>query len=75
MGGSDVVFDVWTCWVGDGEASNINNNITSIALKSSGTRTQKRNKTNLLIIFKSWGHTGVIISLRGRELFKVEKEL
>ena len=48
---------------------------TSTALKSSGTtRAQKRNKTKLLIIFKSRGHTGVI-SLRGRRLFKVEKAI
>ena len=38
--------------------------ITSIALKSSGARDQKRNKTKSLIIFKCQGHTGVIISLR-----------
>ena len=49
-------------------------NITSIALKSSGARAQKRNKTKSLIIFKSRGHAGVIISLRGRRLFKVEKQ-
>ena len=34
-----------------------NNNITSIALKSSGARAQKRNKTKSLNIFKSRGHT------------------
>ena len=42
-----------------------NNNITYIAVKSSGARAQKRNKTKSLIIFKSRGHTGAIISLRG----------
>ena len=31
-------------------------NITSIALKSSGARARKRNKTKSLIIFKSRGH-------------------
>ena len=40
--------------------------ITSIALKSSGALAQKRNKTKSLFIFKSRGHTGVIINLRGR---------
>ena len=50
--------------------SNNNTNITSIALKSSGVQAQKRNKTKSLIIFKSRGHTGV----RGRRLFKVEKQ-
>ena len=44
-----------------------NNNITSIALKSWGTRAQKRNKTKSLIIFRCRGHTGVIISLGGRQ--------
>ena len=48
-----------------------NNNITSMALKSSGARARKRNKTKSLIKFKSWGHIGVIISMRGRRLFKV----
>ena len=47
-------------------SSNNNDNKTSMALKSSGTRAQKRNKTTSLIIFKSRGHRGVIISLRGR---------
>ena len=42
--------------------------------KSSGTRAQKRNKTKSLIIFKSRRNTGVIISVRGRRLFKVEKQ-
>ena len=32
-------------------------NVTSIELKSSGTRAQKSNKTKSLIIFKSQGHT------------------
>ena len=50
-----------------------NNNITSMALKSSEARAQKRNKTKSVIIFKSRGHTGVIISFKGRRLFKVEK--
>ena len=50
------------------------NTITSMALKSSEARAQKRNKTKSVIIFKSLGHTGVIISLRGRQLFKVEKQ-
>ena len=54
--------------------NNTNNSRTSTALQSSGTRARKRNKTKSLIIFKSQGHTGVIISLRGRRLFKVEKQ-
>ena len=49
-------------------------NRTSIALKSSGTQAQKRNKTKSLIIFKSRGDTGVIISLRGHSLLKGEKQ-
>ena len=36
---------------------NNNNNITSMALKSSEARAQKRNKTKSVIIFKSRGHT------------------
>ena len=48
--------------------------VTSIALKSSVARAQKRNKTKSLIIFKSRGHAGIIISLRGCRLFKVEKQ-
>ena len=59
------------------DGSKDNNNIiiiiTPIALKSSGTRARKRNKTKSLIIFKSRAHTGVIISLWGRRLFKVDK--
>ena len=43
-----------------------------MALKSSGARAQKRNKTKSLFKFKSRGHTGVIIRCRGRRLFKVE---
>ena len=43
--------------------NNNNNNITSLALKSTEARAQKRNKTKSVIIFKSRGHTGVIISL------------
>ena len=39
--------------------------ITSMALKSSEARAQKRNKTKSVIIFKSRGHTGVIISFKG----------
>ena len=58
------------CW----RRINNNNNITSIALQSSGARAQKRNKTKSVIIFKSRGHTGVIITLSGRRLFKVEKQ-
>ena len=54
--------------------TNNDNNITSMALKSSEARAQKRNKTKSVIIFKSRGHTGVIISLRGRRLFKGEKQ-
>ena len=54
--------------------NNNNNKRTSIALKSSGIRAQKRNKTKYLTIFKSRGRTGVIISLRGRRLFKVDKQ-
>ena len=34
-----------------------------MALKSSEARAQKRNKTKSVIIFKSRGHTGVIISV------------
>ena len=47
-----------------------------MALKSSGARARKRNKTKSLIKFKSRGHIiiGVIISMRGRRLFKVEKQ-
>ena len=51
-----------------------NNNITSTALKSSGTRAQKRNKTKSLVTFRSRGHKGVVISLMGRRLFMVEKQ-
>ena len=40
-----------------------------MALKSSGARAQKRNKTKSLFKFKSRGHTGVIIRCRGRRLF------
>ena len=36
-----------------------------MALKSSGARAQKRNKTKSLFKFKSRGHTGVIIRCRG----------
>ena len=43
--------------------NNNNNNITSLALKSTEARAQKSNKTKSVIIFKSRGHTGVIISL------------
>ena len=39
-----------------------------------GARAQKRNKTKSLIIFKSRGHAGVIISVRVHRLFKVEKQ-
>ena len=42
-----------------------NNNITSMGLKSSEARAQKSNKTKSVIIFKSRGHTGVIISFKG----------
>ena len=45
----------------------------TIALKSSGARPQMRHKTKSLIIFKSREHIGVIVSLKGRRLFKVEK--
>ena len=48
--------------------------IIIIALESSVTRAQMRNKTESLIKFKSRRHTGVIISLRYRRLFKVEKQ-
>ena len=41
-----------------------------MALKSSGTRAQKRNTTTIVNDFQSRGHTG---SLRGRRLFEVEK--
>ena len=54
--------------------NNNNKNITSMALKSSGDRARKRNKTKSLIKFKSRGHIGVIISMRGRRLFKGEKQ-
>ena len=56
------------------QSNNTNNNLTSVALESSGARAQTRNKTKSLIIFKSWGHTWVIISLRGCRLFKVKKQ-
>ena len=56
----------------DNTTYNSINNITSIALKSSEARAQKRDKTKSLIIFKSRGHAEVIISLTGRRLFKVE---
>ena len=49
----------------DQHHNNNNNNITSMALKSSEARAQKRNKTKSVIIFKSRGHTGVIISFKG----------
>ena len=42
-----------------------NNNITSMALKSSEARAQKHNKTKSVIILKSRGHTGIIISFKG----------
>ena len=45
--------------------NNNTNNITSMTLKSSEARAQKRNKTKSVIIFKSRGHTGVIISFKG----------
>ena len=45
--------------------NNNNNDITSMALKSSEARAQKRNKTKSVIIFKSRGHTGIIISFKG----------
>ena len=45
-----------------------------MTLKSSGARAQMRNKTKSLIVFKSRGHAGVIISLRGRRLINVEKQ-
>ena len=44
--------------------TNNDNNITSMALKSSDTRAQKCNETKSVIIFKSRGHTGVVISFR-----------
>ena len=36
-----------------------------MALKSSEAGAQKRNKTKSVIIFKSRGHTGIIISFKG----------
>ena len=54
--------------------NNNNKYITSIALKSSGVRARKRNKTKSLIKFKNRGHIGVIISMRGRRQIKVEKQ-
>ena len=45
--------------------NNNNNDITSMALKSSEARAQKRNKTKSVIMFKSRGHTGIIISFKG----------
>ena len=36
-----------------------------MALKSSEARAQRRNKTKSVIIFKSRGHTGIIISFKG----------
>ena len=54
--------------------NNNNSYITSMALKSSGARARKCNKTKSLIIFKNRGHIRVIIiSMRDRRLFKVEK--
>ena len=49
---------------------NNNNNGTSVTLKPSVTRSQKRNKTKSLIIVKSRGRTGVIISLRWKSDFE-----
>ena len=45
--------------------NNNNNDITSMALKSSEARAQKLNKTKSVIIFKSRRHTGIIISFKG----------
>ena len=45
--------------------NNNNNYITSMVLKSSEARAQKCNKTKSIIIFKSRGHTGIIISFKG----------
>ena len=39
-----------------------------MALKSSEARAQKRNKTKSVIIFKSRGHTGIIISFKCMKL-------
>ena len=50
-----------------------NNNITSMALKSSEARAQKRNKTKSVIIFKSRGHTGVFISVKVPPTIKGKK--
>ena len=49
------------------ESNNNNNiiNITSMSLKSSEARAQKRNKIKSVIIFKSRGHAGIIISFKG----------
>ena len=62
--------------VSESSTGNNNNNkyITSIALKSSGVRARKRNKTKSLIKFKNRGHIGVIISMGGRRQFKVENQ-
>ena len=55
--------------------NNINNITYKImALKSSEARTQKRNKTKAVIIFKSRDIQGSSSVLRGRRLFKVEKQ-
>ena len=54
--------------------NNHNTNITSMALKSPEARAQKRNKTKSVIMFKSRGYTGVIISFKGPRLFMVEKQ-
>ena len=62
------------CFVVPQHHNNNTKYITSIALKSSGIRARKRNKTKSLIIFKNRGHIGVIISIRGRRQFKVEKQ-
>ena len=45
--------------------NNNTNNVTSMALKYSEARAQKRNKTKSIIIFKSRGHTWIIISFKG----------
>ena len=45
-----------------------------MALKSSGARARMRNITKSLIKFKSRGRIGVIISMGGCRLCKVEKQ-
>ena len=69
----DVVFEFVEQHMTSSVKLNNNNNKYIISI-SSGVRAGKRNKTKSLIIFKNRGHIGVIISMRGRRQFKVEKQ-